>query len=193
LGGVLIDNTAKDLIDYCAKVLNVSSESLKKVFTNYEISFMKGIISENELWGKVCKTLGANVPQSDSLWKDAVRNVFKDKPEVYNLVLNLKTNGYKLGFLSNTEIPTMQYFHEMNYDKYFDAIVFSCAEQTVKPEEKIYSVCLEKLGVKPNEAIFIDDRIDYVEGARKVGITAILFVNIEQLKRELFDLSVTIN
>jgi FMN phosphatase YigB (HAD superfamily) len=104
--------------------------------------------------------------------------------------VNLKKNGYKVGFLSNTEIPTMNYFYENGYDRYFDVKIFSCVEKTVKPEGKIYLIALEKLKVKPQEAVFIDDKPKYVEGAKKVGINGILFKTAEQLRKELAAFSI---
>ena len=98
-----------------------------------------------------------------------------------------------IGFLSNTEIPTMEYFFENDYKKYFDATTFSCAEKTVKPEERIYNLTLKKLDVQPNESIFIDDKLDYIEGAKKVGMNGIVFKTPEQLVKELVSFSIDID
>src|SRR3989344_8887926 len=136
-GGVLIDTPANGLlIEYCANSLGVKTDILKNVFSQYESEFQKGLISENELWKRICSFLCIKEPSSNSLWKEAVKNVFKDKKEIYLLVQDLRNRRYKIGFLSNTEIPTMNYFYENGYDKYFDVKIFSCVEKTVKPEEK---------------------------------------------------------
>lgn len=87
----------------------------------------------------------------------------------------------------------MNYFYKNNYQKYFDATIFSCAEKTMKPERKIYLIALDRLEVKPQESIFIDDKPEYVEGAIRVGINGIVFENPDQLKRELALFSVNID
>ena len=192
-GGVLIDNPADGLMEYCANFLNVGKKSLKDIFSQYESIFQKGEISENELWNKICTELNIKKPSINSLWKDAVKHVFNDKIQVYNLIQLLKKEGYQIGFLSNTEIPTMNYFFENGYDKYFDVTIFSCAENTVKPEEKIYLLTLKKLNLKPSQSIFIDDKSEYIEGAKKVGINGIVFKTPQQLVKELALFSINID
>ena len=49
----------------------------------------------------------------------------------------------------------------------------------------IYLRTVEALGVRPEEALFIDDRERNIRGAHEVGIKAIRFESIEQLAREL--------
>ena len=192
-GGVLIDNPADGLMEYCADSLNVDVNTLKNIFSKYESIFQKGEISEEELWNEICTKLNIKKPTVKSLWKDAVKSVFKDKVQIYNLIPFLKKEGYLIGFLSNTEIPTMEYFFENDYKKYFDVTTFSCAEKTVKPEEKIYNLTLKKLNIRPEESIFIDDKPDYINGAKKVSMNGIVFKTPEQLVKELASFSVDID
>ena len=191
-GGVLIDDPENGLIEYCANSLETSAKSLKNIFSQHELEFQKGLISENDLWKIICNKLKINQPISKSLWKEAVTSVFVDKKEVYELAQTLKKNEYKVGFLSNTEIPTMEYFYDNGYEKYFDEKIFSCAEKTVKPGKKIYNIALQKLQVKPDEVIFIDDKPKYIEGAIQVGIHGIVFKNPNQLNKELTKLKIKI-
>ena len=191
-GGVLVDSPTAGIMEYCADSLNVDKEKLKKTVLKFKISFQKGDISEKELWAKVCNELGIDEPVS-LLWGKAVKKVFSDKKEVWAIVNDLKKKGYKTGFLSNTEVPTMNYFFDNNYDTNFDAVVFSCAEGIVKPGEKIYELALKKLKVSPEEAVFIDDRPENIEGANKLKINGILFKNAKQLKKKLAVFSVKID
>ena len=192
-GGVLIDNPSNDLMNYCSTSLNVDQNLLEKIFSSYKHAFQKDEITENTLWHKICSELHVKKPVSRSLWKDAIKNTFKNKQEIFDLISALKEQGYMIGFLSNTEIPAMEYFFENTYDTYFDVTTFSCAEKTRKPEEKIYTVTLEKLNVKPHEALFIDDKPHYIESAKKLGINGIVFENSDQLQEYLSSLSIRIN
>lgn len=184
-GGVLIDEPFKEVMSFCIKSLNVEKSSFETVFFNYFPNFQKGEISEEKLWKNICKDLGINRDVSGSIWKKAVISSFKDKKEVFELTKNLRKNGYKLGFLSNTEIPAMEYFFENGYDKFFDATVFSCAEKMTKPDKEIYKLILKRLDVKSEEAIFIDDKSVFIECAKNIGMDGIVFRDVEQLKKEL--------
>lgn len=184
-GGVLIENPARGLMEFCARELGVSVEALQEAFTEQEKSIQSMKRFETESWKRMCTKLKCTPPSEKSLWKRAVENVFKDKPEVWELVKRLRISGYRIGFLSNTEEGAMEYFHERGYDQYFDATIFSCAEGVVKPDARIYEIACEKLGVTADEAVFIDDRPTNIAGAEAVGMHGILFKDIEQVKKEL--------
>ncbi len=79
----------------------------------------------------------------------------------------------------------LDYFHEKKYG-FFDVKVFSCIEGVIKPDRKIYEITLKKLGVKPEEVVFVDDKEENVKAAQDIGINTILFKNSEQFKKELF-------
>lgn len=191
-GGVLINDPAPELITYCAEYLKVSEEEFGRVHKKFEPDFQKGKISEDELWEKACFELGVPKPRTRSLWGDAVRYIFSEKKEVFVLIRSLRRNGYKIGFLSNTEIPAMNFFQEQGY-KVFDSVISSCVEGTRKPGREIYEIALKRLGVKPEEAVFVDDKKENIEGAEKVGMKTVLFKNIEKLKQELISFSVKID
>jgi putative hydrolase of the HAD superfamily len=192
-GGVLIDNPAQGLLDYCASHLNVNSAVLETVLDAYLPHFQKGTLPEQELWEKVTKDLDVAPPRVDSLWEDAFRSVYIPKEEMFDLAKRLKENGYKVGFLSNTEVPPMNYFHERGYGDIFQEPVFSCAVGAIKPEAEIYQITAKRLGIDPKTAVFIDDKISYIEGARAVGMSGIVFDNPQQVKKELANLGININ
>lgn len=189
-GGVLIDNPSQGLLEFCAERLGVGKDALATVWAKYETAFMRGELDEDDLWKNICSEMGVTTPDGRSLWHEAVKSIFKDKEDVYGLIGDLRRNGYKIGFLSNTEIPTSRYFLENDYGKYFDATVFSCLEGMVKPEEGIYRLVLERLGIGPEEAVYIDDKPALVEAAARLGIKGIVFGSTEQVKKELAYLQV---
>jgi HAD superfamily hydrolase (TIGR01509 family) len=68
---------------------------------------------------------------------------------------------------------------------FFDVIICSGDEGIAKPDLKAFELTLERLGLKPNEAVFIDDTKEHVEAARKLGLQGILFTTAEELEKEL--------
>jgi epoxide hydrolase-like predicted phosphatase len=56
----------------------------------------------------------------------------------------------------------------------FDDVVDSCDVGLRKPDPAIYRLACERLGVAPEAAVFLDDTRRHVEGARQVGLHAIL-------------------
>jgi epoxide hydrolase-like predicted phosphatase len=186
-GGVLIENPAPGMVSFMSSSLGVPGEALVAACNEFIAEFQKGFISEDDLWGRVCTALRVEKPGSPSLWGEAFRRAYEPRKEMFALVSALRSGGYKVGVLSNTEVPAVRYFNE-EHAHLFDTAVFSCAEGTVKPEGRIYEIALERLQVLPQQAIFIDDREDFVAGATEMSINTILFVSVGQVQKELENL-----
>ncbi|MHC4426656.1 MAG: HAD family hydrolase [Planctomycetota bacterium] len=188
-GGVLIDDPRPGLLRYCADAFGVSQKHYTPVHDLFLDEFHKGTISEEIFWREIARKLDKPMPNVPSLWSEAFRSAYVPKPEVFSLASSLHGKGYKTALLSNTELPAVEFFHELDYDM-FDVLVFSCTEGVMKPERRIYEITLERLGSEARRSIFIDDRQDYTQGAREAGLNTILFKNINQIKNELAELGV---
>jgi epoxide hydrolase-like predicted phosphatase len=217
-GGVLIDDPLPGLMQYCADALGVSCEDYIKAHNKFAGDFTRGEICEKTFWDKVCGALGKPVPKTTSLWGNAFRAAYRPRADMFSLVLSLHKAGYKTAFLSNTEVSSVEFFlssfaglrrtdttekdqlkYNQNYGKafaltsMFDVLVFSCDEGTVKPERKIYEIAVERLGSRPEQTLFIDDKQEFINAARKIGLNTILFSNIKQLENELMRFGVQID
>jgi len=86
--------------------------------------------------------------------------------------------GHKLGLVSNTIFPGR--FHLIELKRfglfpYLDSILFSSEVGYKKPHPQIFLQCLENLGIEPEEAFFIGDKlIEDIGGAKNVGMRGIL-------------------
>ncbi|MFZ2981467.1 MAG: HAD family phosphatase [Sphingobium sp.] len=72
----------------------------------------------------------------------------------------------------------------------FRDIVVSGVEKLSKPDPAIYRLALDRFGVRAEEAFFIDDRIDNIEGARGVGMIGHHFRDAVTLRAALMDVGV---
>jgi putative hydrolase of the HAD superfamily len=190
-GGVLIDDPAPRLMEYCARSLSVAVEDYARVHNAHSEAFQKGSIPEEVFWQHVCADLNRPLPRQASLWGEAFRAVYHPREAVFALVRRLRQIGCRTGLLSNTEAPAMEFFLELGYDT-FDALTFSCTEGVFKPERKIYERAARKLGAVPERCVLLDDRPDFVEGARKAGMAGILYKSLGQAKNELAELGVPV-
>jgi putative hydrolase of the HAD superfamily len=100
--------------------------------------------------------------------------------ELLEFIKNLHP-GYKVGLLSNAWDNLRQTMHNRwNIDGLFDELIISAEVGLVKPDPRIFHLALEKLGVQPAEAVFVDDMLVNVDAARQQGLTAIRFVDTQQ-------------
>jgi putative hydrolase of the HAD superfamily len=187
-GGVLVEDPADGLMRYCAKALGVTQGQYAQVHSAMAGPFQEGHVTEQVFWKGVCGRLDRPVP-SGSLWGEAFRAIYRPRPEMFDLVTRLRSNGYRTALLSNTEPPCIRYFEELGYD-HFDVPVFSCVEGVSKPHRRIYELTLKRLGVSGPQAVFIDDRPVFVKGARKAGLHALLFKGIRPLCSDLAALGI---
>jgi putative hydrolase of the HAD superfamily len=67
----------------------------------------------------------------------------------------------------------------------FDVLVWSFQLHMAKPDLAIYRHTLAKLGVRPEEALFLDDKLVNVEAARALGMQAIQFSTVDRLRAEM--------
>jgi len=93
---------------------------------------------------------------------------------------------YKTALLSN--IPNrslLRRFTTKELDKYFETAVASGEIGYAKPEARAYEITADRLSVRLDECVFIDDREGYCEGARAVGMQSILYKGFDQFRTDL--------
>ena len=137
-----------------------------------------------EFWYEIGPELGLNSVNE----VDAFRYRYRADEEINEGVLDLihRLHGnYKLAVLSNSPPGLAQWLADWKVLHPFDVVFCSGDEGIAKPDIKAFELTLERLGVKPNEAVFVDDTREHVEAARKLGLQGILFTTAEELEDEL--------
>jgi HAD superfamily hydrolase (TIGR01509 family) len=86
-----------------------------------------------------------------------------------------------LAVLSNSPPGLSNWLREWDLLDFFDFVFCSGDEGIVKPDPAVYLKTLKRLGVKPDEAVFIDDTAEHVEAAQTLGLHAIHFTNAAAL------------
>ena len=86
-------------------------------------------------------------------------------------------------------MPSMDWiFDRLGIRKYFDSIILSAFVNEEKPGESIYNIALNQANAKSEESIFIDDKLENILGAKRVGIRGLHLdrnrMNLLELLRE---------
>ena len=94
--------------------------------------------------------------------------------------------AYKTALLSNAFSDLRAVVTETwGFADAFDTLVISAEQGLMKPDARIYQIPLQRLGLQPGEAVFIDDFMHNVEGARAAGLHALHFVSPGQARADL--------
>ena len=97
-------------------------------------------------------------------------------PETFEVIEKLKERGIKVGIVSNTYRESFERVRKAYpVEKIFDAVVLSYEVKCAKPSPEIFRIAAEKLGLRPEEVLFVGDtkETDY-EGAKRAGMQAVL-------------------
>ena len=118
----------------------------------------------------------------DDLWREYLGTL---NQELADYFASLRRR-YGTAILSNSFVGARERERKAHrLDELCDVIVYSHEEGMEKPDPAFYRLVAERLGVQPHEAVFLDDTQACVEGARRVGMTGVLFVSNDQAIAEL--------
>ena len=163
-------------------------ESNSTFFGDISDNMDRGDISTQVFSQEVAKVVGI---ASSDVWKEIYQRI-KINHELLDIIVKLKKK-YKIGLLTNySDVWMKELIFEYKLDKYFDSMVISSLHKVIKPEKKIYQISLKQLKIKPEEAVFFDDRPRNVNGGEVAGIKSFLFTTNEKLKEDLESFGVEI-
>ncbi len=191
-GGVL--NVSNDqLINHDIEdALGISLDEHKEAWDKYIDALGKGIVDEEQFWLGFLKEINYKGQLTDkNLMSRAYVKNYQRQEEVLDLVRWLKyQKDIQLAILSNTvESHCNHSLSQGIYDD-FKTRIFSHQVGLRKPDPRIYQLSLDKLGVKPEESLLIDDSLKNIQSAEKIGMKGIHFQSVEQLKEELRKLDI---
>ena len=137
-----------------------------------------------EFWYEIGPELGLNSGDEVDTFRHRYHADEAINEGVLKLIRRLHGN-YKLAVLSNSPPGLSKWLADWNMLNFFKVVFCSGDEGMAKPDPEAFELTLERLGLKPNEAVFIDDTREHVEAARKLGLQGILFTTAEELEKEL--------
>ncbi|MDX9883560.1 MAG: HAD family phosphatase [Prolixibacteraceae bacterium] len=189
VGGVLLI----DFIDWKIKDLAAKYATDENLLFDAKNKFRpmadRGEISDPEFWEWLLKTADISADKEDIDLGPYMKTVDGG----IDIARELKTNGYTIAILSNDSVEMSNHRRrKYGFDDLFDHIVISCYHGVNKPERRIYEIALNEMDIKPEQAIFIDDRQENIDAANNLGITGILFENASQVRNRLTGLGIVL-
>ena len=145
---------------------------------------MLGRMTAEEFWYAIGPELGLETPEKIEVFRRKYRADESINEDVLALIRGLY-GRYKLAVLSNSPPNLSRWLSEWNILHLFDVVFCSGDEGIVKPEPAAFRTTLDRLGVQPEEAVFIDDTDEHVKASQSLGLHGILFTNAHALADEL--------
>lgn len=182
--GVLVTDVLEGIV---APMRTAEPEKYEQILDSVKAA-NKGLISRETSRATIAGALGITTDEYAALLRDGeLKN-----EALLAYILELRKQ-YKVAMLSNVGASSLLLrFSQEDQDKYFDVVVASGVIGYAKPEAEAYGITADKLGVRHDECVMIDDREDYCDGARGVGMQAILYTSLPELQAQLAVIGVQI-
>jgi len=131
------------------------------------------------------RNAGANISSRELM--AAVNDFANMRPEMLQLVRRLRKSGYLVAALTNNWLlddgGTSTGLDVLKAE--FDVFVESSRAGVAKPDPAIYEMALRELGVRAEDAVFLDDIGRNLKPAKQMGMTTIKVTNAEDAIAEL--------
>lgn len=187
MGNVLIKYDPERFIERLALPDPADGELLlREIFRSEDWARQdSGALNEAALLDRVCARIPTRLHGAARRlifhWNEPIEPI----PGMAELVRRCRSCGLKLYLLSNASIRHREYWQSVPGSECFDGRVISAEEGCVKPDPEIYLRLLARFGLRAEDCLFVDDTMENVEGARRVGMQAVLFCGAAALEEEL--------
>lgn len=140
-----------------------------------------GFLGRVDLVEQVAELIGASIEDTNKLLSTG----YHVNQDLVDYIKALKDDGLKIGLISNLGSGWFDAYVPRETKVLFDDTVVSGDVGMVKPYPEIFRLACVRLGVEPDNSVFIDDIESNCEGARDTGMAAINYETIESCKNKL--------
>ena len=187
-GEVFVKDMDKAMKIYTEKtgvdVHYVFMEQMKPQWKAWE----RGEITEAEFNDAFVKEVNSDKFDVKEMWSRFWSLMRRDEA-ITELIKQLRHDGYTTALLTNNTKEWIEEYNQRDpFDQYFDLVISSHAVGMVKPDPRIYELTMRRLGAKPEECIFVDDKERNTKAAEAVGMNVVMLKSSEQAISEVYSL-----
>ena len=193
VGGVLVTEVMDICLESASKTLDVRISRLRAILADGKVSGLQtGQITAIAYWQNVCRLYDIPCPNDrvlDSLWAKPYAKNRKKKTDTIRLAKKIK-RLIPVAILSNTIESHARHNRKTGVYDGFDPVILSNEVGLRKPQKEIFLLAAQKMGIAPQNLLFIDDSLRFVKAARAAGLQAVHFRSAEQLEQKLKSLGI---
>jgi glucose-1-phosphatase len=185
LGNVLVGVDSARFAEKMHVLTGLDHGQLRTIFGGGLVSdYECGRMDDEQFLAALCAKARVNITREDF---DSVWNcMFPETPLLPDELLKDLSLRYPLWAISNTNRMHFEFIRERyRFLEYFKGWSLSYEVGAAKPDPAIFTHALQKTGIAPANALFIDDQWINVEAARSLGIDAVQFLDSKRAIEEL--------
>ena len=180
LGGVIVRTEDKTARTNLAAEFGMNYAEMDKFVFECKTAALASIgkVTEEEHWLDITRRLDKPATEMPRI-RDAFFGGDLVDPNILSLLRSLR-NTHKTGLISNAWDGLRPWIISQKLDDAFECLIISAELGIAKPDAGIYQYALEKLDVKPEQAIFVDDVEKNIAACEALGMHGVLFNNSQQ-------------
>ena len=107
-------------------------------------------------------------------------------PGMLDLIREVRRNGIRTALLTyNVKEWEPKWRSMLPVDELFETVIDSAFVGCRKPDPRIYQLTLERVGLEPDQCVFIDDMQINIDAARELGFHGVHFRETAQARAEV--------
>ena len=191
IGNVLVDFNWKEYIASFGFSGEMQEKLAKATMLSREWDeFDRGVLEIEDIIQKFVKN-DSTVEKEIRIICENVHDMLGRRDYAIPWIQDLKKKGYGVYYLSNfSRKAEVECAHTLDFLPYMDGGILSYQEKVIKPEPEIYQILIDRYHLIPEQCVFMDDKPENCEGARKAGMHTIVFTTKEEAEKELGKLGV---
>ena len=176
-GGVVAHFISDDDLQAMSELTSFDHQTFLDRYWRYRAEYDRDTYSLTEYWALVLKGAEDLIPEISALDLAGWSN-FDDE-----LISWAKEQNLPIALLSNMATPMFEALQtKAKWPAIFDYHIISGKLKVNKPERAIYEHLIKESNVHPSEILFLDDMKANVEGAQRLGIKALHYRSVGELK-----------
>jgi putative hydrolase of the HAD superfamily len=174
--------------DAMVRITGLPAEQFEKLYWADRHAYDEGKLTGVTFWQKFAhdSNLSLSHADLDELNRQDALMWTTQNPAMVAWQRKLKAAGIRTAILSNMGDSVLENIkREFQWIDDFDVLVWSYQLHMAKPDPAIYRHTLKELGTRPEETLFVDDKLVNVEAARALGMKALEFSTVQRLRDDL--------
>jgi putative hydrolase of the HAD superfamily len=169
------------------KIFGASPEDFEREYWLYRHAYDAGEYDGPGYWRRCAEDVGLTLSeeQIEQLIAHDINMWGSLNQTMVEWAISISKSGFKTGILSNIGFELAAPLSKLDWAQGFTHNTWSCDLRLAKPDPAIYHHVIDALKIRPEEALFLDDRQENILSAEAVGLQGIIFHSVEQLREEL--------
>jgi putative hydrolase of the HAD superfamily len=179
-GGVMAHHQTDTDQAKLAQIAGIPIDLFTELYWSERPDYDKDVISGIEYWQTISQHAGTTItpPVIEELIDFDNYSWMQFDTVMWEWIGQLRAAGKRVGLISNMPRDLGEALRSRTQKlSNFDQLTLSYEIHAVKPEPAVYEHCLEGLDTPAEQTLFLDDRIENVQGAELLGIRAIQFTS----------------